>query len=272
MMQLTRRDEQMLDWLSVVRMADIDAIQWALAGLRRSPTDSPVTIRRANQWVARMAEVGFVDRRRPMYRDRQIVWPTHKATGRSAPTLFRQTMRHELAVAHVSARYLARGYSWCRDGRPQTLHDHQADGVATRGDEIVLVEVELTTKKLSRYELIHSHHGERLASGAVSRVVYLCTPEVAAAVAREADKFVFREQRGRIITLPVLDGQGRWVGGELDPSEAREQGGSGLLVQDVLAPFQVVSGSDDEVLLQLGDNLGNKRFFRDQYEIERNVT
>jgi len=69
-------------------MADIDAIRWALAGLKRGCAEQPVTIRRANQWIAKMAEAGLVDRIRPMYRERQIVWPTHKATGRSAPALF----------------------------------------------------------------------------------------------------------------------------------------------------------------------------------------
>ena len=33
MVQLTKRDEAMLDWLSVVRMADQEAVRWALAAL-----------------------------------------------------------------------------------------------------------------------------------------------------------------------------------------------------------------------------------------------
>lgn len=212
MMQLTRRDEQMIEWLSIVRMADIDGIRWALAGLRRGYAEEPVSVRRANQWIARMAEVGLIDRTRPLYRDRQIVWPTHQATGRSAPALFRQTMRHELAVAEAAARYLARGYSWMRDHRPHGLQDHQVDGVAIKEGEMELIEVELTVKRLSRYKLIHLHHGRRIAVGGVTRVVYLCTPEVAGIVAREADKFIFREQRERLVTLPVFNAQGKWIG------------------------------------------------------------
>lgn len=211
MMQLTRRDEAMIDWMSVVRMADIEGVRWALAGLSESGVGEPLTVRRANQWIVRMAEAGLVDRVRPMYRARQIIWPTNKATGRSAPTLFRQTMRHELAVASVSARYLARGYSWQRDARPQSLMDHQADGVATKGERVELIEVELTAKKLSRYRQIHAHHGSRLASGAASRVVYVCTADVARVVAREADKFMFRDQRDQLVALPLVDGQGKWV-------------------------------------------------------------
>ena len=34
MVQLTKRDEAMLDWLSVVRMADQEAVRWALAAQR----------------------------------------------------------------------------------------------------------------------------------------------------------------------------------------------------------------------------------------------
>ena len=220
-MQLTRRDERMLDWLSVVRMADIDAIRWALAGLRNGHAEQPVTIRRANQWIARLAGAGLVGRVRPIHRDRQIVWPTLKACGRSAPKLFRQTMRHELAVAAISGRYLAQGYTWTRDLHSQ-FRAHQVDGVATRGEEIDLVEVELTAKTISRYKAIHADHGRRLV-GEVSRVVYFCTEPVAQVVSREADKFVFRNERPRLVTAPVLDDQGKWleqiaVDGDLWPS------------------------------------------------------
>jgi hypothetical protein len=210
MMQLTRRDEQMLDWLNVVRMADIGAIQWALAGLKHGSCEQPVTVRRANQWVARLAEAGLVDRVRPMYRDRQIVWPTSRATGRSGPILFRQTMRHELAVAAVSARYLARGFEWSRDRRPLSMNEHQADGFARKGADAELIEVELTAKKLSRYRTIHADHGRRLQHE-VSRVVYYCTPSVARVVSREADRFVFRDDRDRVECLPVFDEQGKWL-------------------------------------------------------------
>jgi hypothetical protein len=132
MMQLTMRDELMLDWLSVVRMADMDAIRWALGGLRDDSRGEPVTVRRANQWIARMAGAEVVDRFRPVYRDRQIVWPTRKGTGQTPPMLFRQTMRHELAVAAVSARYLAHGFRWARDVNPSGIHGHQADGSRRR--------------------------------------------------------------------------------------------------------------------------------------------
>ncbi|MBN9240136.1 MAG: hypothetical protein J0J03_10710 [Leifsonia sp.] len=212
MMQLTRRDEQMLDWLNVVRMADMDGVRWALAALKHGHADNPVTTRRANQWVARMAEAGLVERVRPMYRNRQIVWPTYAGAGRTPPALFRQTMRHELAVAAVSARYLAKGYEWSRDRRPESPRDHQGDGLAARGGVVELVEVELTTKKLARYRVIHGILGQRL-NGELAAVTYWCTPEVARVVDREADRFVFRDQRNRLVTRGVFDNQGRWIEG-----------------------------------------------------------
>lgn len=211
MLQLTSRDEAMLDWMNVVRLADVDAIRWALSAYQ-DKHDGPVSVRRANQWIARMAELGYLGRSRPMYRDRQVVWPTHQASGRTAPRLFRQTMRHELAVAAVSARYLAEGFRWERDRQRQEMGSHQADGIATRRDQVEVIEVELTTKRLALYKHIHSHHAARLADGTASRIVYLCTPDVARAVAREADRFVFRDQRAGIVTLPVMDPQGKWVG------------------------------------------------------------
>lgn len=212
--QITRRDEQLVEWLTVVRMADMRSIRWAMAGL--NGVTEPVSLRVAQKWVSRLVEVGLVDRERLTYQEGQIVWATHTATGRVAPNLYRQTTRHELAVAHVSARYLARGYEWFRDRRPQSMQDHQVDGVAVKGNVVELIEVELTPKALKRYQQIHNHHGQRLATGGVSRVVYLCTRDAAKTVAREADKFIFRDQRHRLVALPMFDEKGRWVGNDTD--------------------------------------------------------
>lgn len=214
MVQITRRDDAMLEWLGVVRMADMQAIQWALGGL--SGAGEPVGRRVAQEWVARMIEKGLADRERLSYQDSQIVWATHAAIGRVAPNLYRQTTRHELAVAHVSARYLARGYEWFRDRRPQSMQDHQVDGVAVKGNVVELIEVELTAKALRRYKQIHSHHGQRLATGGVSRVVYLCTKDAAKTVAREADRFIFRDQRHQLVALPMFDAKGKWIGNDTD--------------------------------------------------------
>jgi len=212
--QLTRRDEAMLDWLSVVRMADQEAVRWALAALPTGHADEPVGVRRGNQWIARLVKEGLVQRAQPAFNDRSIIWATHQGIGKVAPNLYRQTTRHEVAVAAVAARYLARGYRWYRDRKPAGLLDHQADGVAVKGNIVELVEVELTAKTLHRYKLICNSHAARMTNGSISRVVYLGTPDAVRAVAGEADKFIFRTERDRLLTLPTFDVRGRWVGSE----------------------------------------------------------
>jgi hypothetical protein len=208
MVQLTERDSAMLDSLTTVRLADLEAIRWALAGL--AGEENPTTLRRVQQWVARLHGVGLLGRAKPAYQAGSVVWPTHMPIGH-APNLYRQTTRHELAVAAASARFLTRGYQWRRDRKPAGLQDHQADGVAYTADEVVLVEVELTPKTLGRYQLIHRSHAERLSTE-VSRVVYLCTPDAARTVSREADRLIFRDLRPRLVTAATFDVHGRWTG------------------------------------------------------------
>ena len=214
MVQLTKRDEAMLDWLSVVRMADQEAVRWALAALADGHADRPVGVRRGNQWIARLVDEGLVQRAQPAFNDRSIIWATHLGIGRVAPNLYRQTTRREIAVAAVSARYLARGYTWFRDRRPASLQDHQVDGVAVKGDTVELVEVELTPKSLGRYKGICNSHAARMTDGGITRVVYLGTAEATRIVASQADKFIFRDQRPRLVTLPTFDVRGRWIGSE----------------------------------------------------------
>jgi hypothetical protein len=214
MVQLTKRDEAMLDWLSVVRMADQEAVRWALAALPHGYADQPVGVRRGNQWIARLVDEGLVQRAQPAFNDRSIIWATHLGIGKVAPNLYRQTTRHEIAVAAVSARYLARGYIWFRDRKPASFQDHQVDGVAVKGDIVELVEVELTAKTLGRYKLICNSHASRMTTGGITRVVYLGTPEATRVVSDQANKFIFRDQRPRLVTLSTFDVRGRWVGSE----------------------------------------------------------
>ncbi len=212
MVQLTGRDQLMLEWLSIVRMADTSAVRYALAGLGAEEFPAaPVTLRKAQQWVARLVGIGLLDRARPAFQNSAIVWATHEAIGRSAPNIYRQTTRHELAVANVSARYLARGYVWTTDRKPQSMAEHMADGVAVRGGLRELVEVELTPKTLGRYRLIHNNHADRLSGDGITRVVYACSPGAARVVAREADRYVFRDLRHRIVTAGVFDPVGVWT-------------------------------------------------------------
>ena len=217
MVQLTDRDEAMLWWLDVVRMADFEAIRWALpAVLADSFPVVPVHRRKAQNWVARMRDVGLVDSWQPSFHGVSIVWPTYLAVGKAAPRLNRQTQRHEIAVARVAARYLAQGYVWGRDRSTFGGRDHAADGVAVRDGLLELVEVELTAKTRSRYNEIHNSHAERLQTD-VSRVVYLCTPDAARVAAAEADRMLIRRLRDRVGFFPIIDVTGAWVGADDAP-------------------------------------------------------
>ena len=221
-MQMTERDEAMLAWLDVVGLADVDAVRWALAGL--SGNSVPVTTRRANVWISRLVEVGLLGRGRPNFRDGSIVWASHQATGKTAPNLYRQTTRHEVAVAAVSARYLAHGYTWEADRKvPKGAVDvsdgriskrHVADGVAVKGDLRELIEVELTPKNLDRYKDIFTNHLHRIKYEGAARVVYLGTPEASRVVARELDKWVHHERHPQFPTMPVFDVRGNWITGD----------------------------------------------------------
>jgi len=230
MVQVTERDEAMVAWLDVVRLADMDALRWALGahlGLGR-----PVTLRNAQHWAARMESVGLVGRSRPTFRDGSIVWATHQAVGKQPPKLFRQTTRHEVAVASVSARYLAAGFAWRRDRKPGGLLDHQVDGVAQRGGVVELVEVELTPKTWQRYKLICENHAFRLAHDDVSRIAYFCTADADRAIKREADKFIFRTERQRLVSLHAFDVRGRWVEADVGLGHgAAESGGASIATE-----------------------------------------
>ena len=88
-----------------------------------------------------------------------------------------------------------------------------ADGVAMKNGSTVLVEVELTAKRESRYQSILTSHARRLASGQANLIRYVCTIDAARVVARMADQVVFRDQRGGFEIVAKFDEQGRWVAG-----------------------------------------------------------
>jgi|GEM_PF-1696036 hypothetical protein len=205
-MQMTLRDERMLAWLTTVRLADMEAVRWALAGFESAPR--PVSLRRAQQWVARLVEVGLLDRGRPTFRDGSIVWATYQVTGKAKPNLFKQTTRHEVSVAAVSARFIAGGAEWRRDRVPASKKEHMADGVAERDGVVQLVEVELTTKTLQRYRDILPDHVRRIQGG-VERVVYLTTPEAGRALTREVQRLVHPSLQPHFLVLPIIDERGR---------------------------------------------------------------
>lgn len=215
MVQMTPRDEQALEWLAVVRIADMEAVRWALGAL--NGTGGPVTLRKAQRWVSRMRETGAVGVARPTFRDGSLLWLTHAWTGETAPNLYRQTTRHEVAVAGASARFLAHGFRWERDRKVSRAQanggEHEGDGVALAGGRRVLVEVELTPKTPDKLEAIIRNHVERRlwadrrGHEPVTDVVYLADAASARAVRRQLRP---GEDHAHIQVLDVFDVRGRW--------------------------------------------------------------
>jgi hypothetical protein len=111
-----------------------------------------------------------------------IVLGTYEATGQAPPNICRQTTRHEIVVSAVSARYLAAGFAWRRDDRPQYAGGHQADGVPIGQRSEELIEVELTPKRAPRYASIFTTYRNRLDTGDAGRIAYLCNTQSARAV------------------------------------------------------------------------------------------
>jgi hypothetical protein len=209
MVLVTARDEQMIEWLKVVRVTDMESIRFALAAF--ADATRPVTLRRAQQWVARLVEVGLVEKQRLTLQDGSAIWATQRATGMRPLNLLGQTFRHEVAVASASARYIFNGWSWARDRRASSYHDHQADGIATRGNETELVEVELTPKAIERYAPIVNSHSWRISREGITRVVYLCTADATRMVRGEADKLLFRDDKSLIVAVTAFDKRGTWI-------------------------------------------------------------
>ena len=177
---VTGRDERVCEWLRIVGVTDVQAIRWVLGAL--NDIAGPVSTRRAQTWVARMEVVGLIERANLGGPGGSIVWGAYEATGRSRPNIYRQTTRHEVAVAAVSARYLNAGFAWRRDERPQYVGGHQADGVAIGHWSEELIEVELTPKRAPRYASIFAAYRNRLEYGEVGRIAYLCNDASSRAV------------------------------------------------------------------------------------------
>lgn len=209
-MQLTGRDEAMVVWLESVRLADMESVRWALGGLGGG--ERPVGLRVAQTWVSRMVSTGLVGRARPAFRDGSVVWATFQATGKNAPSVYRQTVRHDVAIAATSARFLCAGFKWSLDPKIGQSNQHVADGQVTRDGRVELIEVELTPKVEKRYNDIRQKFEWRLLREGVSRVYYFGTDEALSAVRRHlVDKYVDPNVRAMFELVPAFDARGKWI-------------------------------------------------------------
>lgn len=215
------RDEAMFVWFGIVRIADVQSVRWVLGALNGS--DRPVSVRRAQSWCSRMEVAGKVERAQLGGRGGSLVWATYAGTGLSRPNLYRQTTRHEVAVAAASARYATAGYAWQRDQRSQFSGGHLADGVALAPGWAELVEVELTPKRLPRYIQIFRTFERRFDVGDMTAVTYLCNEESGRAV------------RNALTALPI----GRAIAPQVEVRDAYDR--AGLWIDDLLPSWMLTA-------------------------------
>jgi hypothetical protein len=208
------RDEQMLQWFSIVRIANVQTVRWVLGAL--NGWSHPVSSRQAQSWCSRMRTAGLIDLVKLGGPGGSLVWVTYAGSGRSKPDLFRQTTRHELAVAATSARYAAAGYAWQRDDKPPQTGGHQADGIALGTRWVELVEVELTAKRLPRYASIFEVYRGRLDFGDGNQITYLCNADGARGVRAALSALpVGRSIGPRVVVQEVFDPAGLWLDEQL---------------------------------------------------------
>lgn len=200
----------MFGWFGIVRIADVQSVRWVLGALNGQ--DHPVSVRRAQSWCARMEVAGKVERAQLGGRGGSLVWGTYAGTGLSKPNLYRQTTRHEVAVAAASARYATAGYAWQRDERSEFTGGHLADGVALSLGWAELIEVELTPKRLPRYAQIFRTFEHRFDVGDMTAITYLCNEESGRAVrAALTDLPTGRAIAPQVDVHDVYDRAGVWT-------------------------------------------------------------
>jgi hypothetical protein len=176
----------------------------------------PVSVRQAQAWCARMQVAGMIDRAQLGGAGGSLVWATYAGTGLAKPNLYRQTTRHEVAVAAASARYAAAGYAWQRDDKPAFAGGHQADGIALAPRWVELIEVELTPKRMPRYVSIFKAFRRRFDYGDMTAVTYLCNEDSARMVRSALESIADgRAISDRVAVREVYDRAGLWTGDAL---------------------------------------------------------
>jgi hypothetical protein len=205
------RDEQMLTWFSIVRIANVQTVRWVLGAL--NGWSSPVSSRQAQSWCSRMRTAGLIETEQMGGAGGAVVWATYAGVRQAKPDLYRQTTRHEIAVAAASARYAAAGYAWQRDDKAPLTGGHQADGVALGVEWVELLEVELTAKRLPRYASIFGAYRHRLENGDADQITYLCNADAARAIKRALEEVpAGRAIVSRVAVWEVFDSSGLWTG------------------------------------------------------------
>lgn len=180
-MRLTERDIQVVEWLRLVRIADMEGVR---AGLEAYSGEQKQSLRLAYRWVERMKLAGLVKAETPFYGVGQICWVTPQGGGaQKKPNLFSQVARHNIQVARISALWVGKGWAWELDDR----EGHRVDGIAVSPGKRIAIEVELSPKELRRLRGILLSHWMRIDSGELEEIWYYCTPQASAALHKSVE-------------------------------------------------------------------------------------
>ena len=205
--RLTQRDLDAVRWIAEQQAVRLDTIGRLLAS-RGTAVDGRALRRLAQRWDA----AGLIRRRRILANAPSILWPTAdgvrsagitlKAGQRAeAPSI--GTLHHTLALAEVRLVYERMGFTWTAERFLRAAGSgHRADGLAVKGDQRVLVEVERTQKERERLaDILRSN----LRTPGISETHYWITEVMrgvveAAAAELEADLTT----RVRVALLPEV--------------------------------------------------------------------
>lgn len=180
--RVTNRDMQVIEWLKMVRIADMEGVR---AGLEAHSGGQKQSMRLAYRWVERMKQARYVRAETPFYGSGQICWVTPLSGGNpKKPNLLSQVARHDVQVARISALWISKGWIWELDNSERR---HRADGLALSPNKRVAIEVELTAKEQRRLKSILLSWIRRIDTEEIHEVWYYCTPAAAAALRRAVE-------------------------------------------------------------------------------------
>lgn len=200
MTKINARDSRLLAWLDAVRIADTEAISWAMG--RAAGRAVPVARRLAQRWVKRMEEMGEVQRTDTYYPGLLI-----RPAGIRGPWVT-STMNHDRLAAQVAGRLL----DSMTDIQIDDDEGRRADFIASSVWGRVAYEVELSPKNPKRYkQILRVYAGRTATGGDLEKVVWLCTPTTARRLSELVAKMPPSAVAGKIVVAEVLSESGRLV-------------------------------------------------------------
>jgi len=159
-LRLTERDIEYITWIAEQQAVRLDTLQ-----LRFEVQGKKIDARALRRLVERWQRFGLVEKKMLIANAPSIVWPTVEGMRVANLSLSRgernytpsfSSVHHTVAIARVRVEYERRGWEWTceRDLRREFGANHLPDGLASLGDQRVLVEVERSRKESSRIKHI----------------------------------------------------------------------------------------------------------------------